>query len=152
MKKNFLFAALVAAFLSVANYAAAQVTIGGSTPPKAGAILDLNSATKGGLALSNVDLAESIVNLTDLNVIPVGFPGINSPGDVNDEVKAKLTGAIVYNSNPAICLGVYVWNGKQWLKVDKDYQVKAAKVATLDIPAISDTDKDFIPENQELTF
>ncbi|MDR1592706.1 MAG: LamG domain-containing protein [Prevotellaceae bacterium] len=143
--KTFLFAAFVAAFLSGANYAAAQVTMGGGDPPKAGTILDLNSTTKGGLLLSNVAL-------TDLNTIPVGFPGINSSGDVNDDVKAKLTGAIVYNIDPKFCLGVYVWNGNKWLKVDKDYQVKAAKVATLDIPAITDYYKDFVPENKALTF
>ncbi|MDR1592063.1 MAG: IPT/TIG domain-containing protein [Prevotellaceae bacterium] len=130
MKTNqFIFAAFTAAFLSVANYAAAQVTIGGSDLPKAGTILDLNSTTKGGLALSNV-------SLTDLNTIPVGFPGINSPTDVTPEVKAKLTGAIVYNINSDICLGVYVWDGNLWRKLDKDYQVKAAGSGELQIPSM----------------
>ncbi|MDR1592340.1 MAG: hypothetical protein LBS16_05600 [Prevotellaceae bacterium] len=144
MKTNlFLFAALVAAFLSVASFSAAQVTIGGGDPPAAGAVLDLNSATKGGLALSNV-------NLTDLNTIPVGFPGINSPTDVTPEVKAKLTGAIVYNINSDICLGVYVWDGNCWRKIDKDYhQVKAAKVATLDIPG---QDVDAVLRGGAITF
>ncbi|MDR1591619.1 MAG: fibrobacter succinogenes major paralogous domain-containing protein [Prevotellaceae bacterium] len=120
MKTNqFIFAALVAAFLSVASFAAAQVTIGGSDAPKAGAILDLNSSVKGGLQLSNV-------SITDLGKIPVGFPGITIPGDVTDEVKAKLTGAIVYNTYEGLQIasqdagvakfgkGIYVWNGNQW--------------------------------------
>ncbi|MDR1591319.1 MAG: hypothetical protein LBS16_00315 [Prevotellaceae bacterium] len=141
-QKTFLFAALTAAFLSVASFSAAQVTIGGSDAPKAGAILDLNSTTKGGLALSNV-------SLTDLNTIPVGFPGINNSGDVTPEVKAKLTGAIVYNINPKFCLGVYVWDGNCWRKIDKDYQAKAAGVATLDI---ADPDKDAILGGEAVTF
>ncbi|MDR1592309.1 MAG: hypothetical protein LBS16_05445 [Prevotellaceae bacterium] len=129
MKKSnlFLFAAFVAAFLSVANYAAAQVTIGGSDAPKAGAILDLNSSVKGGLQLSNV-------SITDLGRIPVGFPGINSSGDVTGEVKAKLTGAIVYNTYEGLQIasqdagvakfgkGIYVWDGNQWNKIGKPEQ------------------------------
>ncbi|MDR1591796.1 MAG: hypothetical protein LBS16_02785, partial [Prevotellaceae bacterium] len=145
-QKTFLFAALTAVFLSVASFSAAQVTIGGSDAPKAGAILDLNSTTKGGLALSNV-------SLTDLNTIPVGFPGINNSGDVTPEVKAKLTGAIVYNINSDICLGVYVWDGNRWRKIDKDYQVKAAGAATIDItdPDI-DLDIDAILGGEAVTF
>ncbi|MDR1591410.1 MAG: fibrobacter succinogenes major paralogous domain-containing protein [Prevotellaceae bacterium] len=128
MKTNlFLFAALTAAFLSVASFSAAQVTIGGSDAPKAGAILDLNSTTKGGLQLSNV-------SITDLGKIPVGFPGINIPDDVTDEVKAKLTGAIVYNTYEGLQIasqlagvakfgkGIYVWNGNQWNKIGKSEQ------------------------------
>ncbi|MDR1591902.1 MAG: IPT/TIG domain-containing protein, partial [Prevotellaceae bacterium] len=142
---QFLFAALAAAFLSVANYATAQVTIGGGDPPKAGAILDLNSTTKGGLALSNV-------SLTDLNTIPVGFPGINSPTDVTPEVKAKLTGAIVYNINSDICLGVYVWNGNQWRKVDKDYQVKATGSGELTITSVIASEWDAILAGENVKF
>ncbi|MDR1591585.1 MAG: hypothetical protein LBS16_01695, partial [Prevotellaceae bacterium] len=145
-QKTFLFSVLIAGLLSVASFSAAQVTIGGSDAPKAGAILDLNSTTKGGLALSNV-------SLTDLNTIPVGFPGINNSGDVTPEVKAKLTGAIVYNINSDICLGVYVWDGNRWRKIDKDYQVKAAGAATLDItdPDI-DLDIDAILGGEAVTF
>ncbi|MDR1592104.1 MAG: fibronectin type III domain-containing protein [Prevotellaceae bacterium] len=114
MKKSnqFLFAALVAAFLSVANYAAAQVTIGGSDLPKAGTIVDLNpqNGVKGGLALSNV-------YLTDLEKIPVGdnlFPGID---ETNNDVNPNLTGAIVYNTNEWLypsSIGLYAWDGNKW--------------------------------------
>ncbi|MDR1592189.1 MAG: hypothetical protein LBS16_04820 [Prevotellaceae bacterium] len=130
MKTNqFIFAAFTAAFLSVASFSAAQVTIGGSDAPKAGAILDLNSSVKGGLQLSNV-------SITDLGKIPVGtnlFPGITAGGvgDANDDVNAKLTGAIVYNTNTSqlyVSLqksidmwgkGIYVWDGNQWNKIGK---------------------------------
>ncbi|MDR1592208.1 MAG: hypothetical protein LBS16_04925, partial [Prevotellaceae bacterium] len=144
MKSNFfLFATFAAAFLSVANYAAAQVTIGGSDLPKAGTILDLNSTTKGGLALSNV-------SITDLEKIPTGtnlFPGIDA--DVNDDINLDFTGAIVYNTNAKFCLGVYVWDGNCWLKAGKDYQVKAAQVATLDIPG---QDIDTVLRGEAITF
>ncbi|MDR1591444.1 MAG: IPT/TIG domain-containing protein [Prevotellaceae bacterium] len=144
-QKTILFVALTAAFLSVASFSAAQVTIGGGDPPKAGTILDLNSTTKGGLALSNV-------MLTDLNTIPVGFPGINSLGDVDDDVKAKLTGALVYNINSNICLGVYVWNGNQWRKVDKDYQVKATGSGELTITSVIASEWDAILAGENVTF
>ncbi|MDR1591421.1 MAG: hypothetical protein LBS16_00840 [Prevotellaceae bacterium] len=113
MKTNlFLFAALTAAFLSVASFAAAQVTIGGSDLPKAGTIVDLNpqNGVKGGLALSNV-------SLTDLEKIPVGdnlFPGIDG---TNDNVNSNLTGAIVWNTNDNLLIngdGLYLWDGNKW--------------------------------------
>jgi hypothetical protein len=77
----------------------AQVTMGGGTPPKAGAILDLNSTTKGGLLLSNVDI-------TDLGKIPVGttiFPGITA-GMKNREPKSTRvwTSSFETNNNPTI--------------------------------------------------
>ncbi|MDR1591719.1 MAG: hypothetical protein LBS16_02385 [Prevotellaceae bacterium] len=106
MKTNlFLFAALTAAFLSVANYAAAQVTIGGGDPPKAGAILDLNSTTKGGLVLSNVEL-------TSLTAIPASFP--NASAISNPQA---LAGMMVWNTNDCLVPngdGLYVWDGNKW--------------------------------------
>ncbi|MDR1591773.1 MAG: hypothetical protein LBS16_02665 [Prevotellaceae bacterium] len=115
MKKNFLFAALTAAFLSVAPFMAAQVTIGGGDPPKAGAILDLNSSSgeKGGLLLSNV-------SITSLNAIPYDvdtdvFPGITSTN--HDTEKGKLAGMIVWNTNDLLAPngdGLYLWDGSKW--------------------------------------
>jgi hypothetical protein len=101
------FFSLAAAFFVCAGLHA-QVTIGGTENPKAGAILDLNSTFKGGLLLSNVDI-------TCLDSIPAGtgyFPGVNTSAlrDVNPE----LRGAIVYNTNETTGTGVYVWNGKWW--------------------------------------
>ncbi|MDR1591640.1 MAG: hypothetical protein LBS16_01975 [Prevotellaceae bacterium] len=111
MKTNlFLFAARTAAFLSVTSFSAAQVTIGGSDAPKAGAILDLNSTTKGGLVLSNV-------SLIDLEKIPTGtnlFPGIDG---TNNNVNTDFTGAIVYNTNDHLVPngdGLYLWDGNKW--------------------------------------
>jgi hypothetical protein len=86
----------------------AQVTVGGLENPAVGAILDLNSTSKGGLLLSNVDLE-------NFYTIPVSFPN----GATADE--AGFTGAMVYNtgvtSPPA---GIYVWNGTNWTAVTEN--------------------------------
>ncbi|MDR1591275.1 MAG: fibrobacter succinogenes major paralogous domain-containing protein [Prevotellaceae bacterium] len=124
---NFLFSVLFAGLLSGTSFSAAQVTIGGSDLPKAGAIVDLNpqNGVKGGLALSSV-------SIIDLDKIPVGtnlFSGISV--GVNDDVNIELTGAIVYNNYEGLQLapqlagvakfgkGIYVWNGNQWNKIGK---------------------------------
>jgi hypothetical protein len=110
MKTNqFIFAALTAAFLSVANYVAAQVTIGGSELPKAGTILDLNSTTKGGLVLSNV-------KLTALDLIPTTFP--NASAITTTAHKQALAGMIVWNTNDFLTPngdGLYLWDGSKWV-------------------------------------
>jgi hypothetical protein len=87
----------------------AQVTIGSANNPARGAILDLNSAAKGGLLLSNV-------NITSLDSIPAGngyFPGIADPDSM--DTNRGLRGALVYNTNPTTGAGIYVWTGKYWM-------------------------------------
>ncbi|MDR2086371.1 MAG: hypothetical protein LBP72_04265 [Dysgonamonadaceae bacterium] len=104
MKKKVLVLLSLALVLSV--NLRSQVTIGGLTTPKAGALLDLNSSTPGGLVLSNVDL-------TDLSVIPANtFVGISTQQDTNQE----LAGMIVYNTNATTGVGVLVWDGYDWAK------------------------------------
>ncbi|MDR2085731.1 MAG: fibrobacter succinogenes major paralogous domain-containing protein [Dysgonamonadaceae bacterium] len=94
----------IALLLSVNLHA--QVTIGALAAPTAGAILDLNRGTPGGLLLSNVDLP-------DLGVIPAtGFTGITSPQDS----KPELSGMIVYNTNTTTGIGIHVWDGDDWIK------------------------------------
>jgi uncharacterized protein (TIGR02145 family) len=103
MKKKLVYLALMLIAATVAQVKA-QVTIGGTDNPKPGALLDLNSSTKGGLLLSNV-------SLTDLGKIPANvFTGITSEQDVNTD----LAGTMVYNTNPTTGVGVYVWNGNGW--------------------------------------
>ncbi|MCL1939018.1 MAG: hypothetical protein FWF52_11570 [Candidatus Azobacteroides sp.] len=88
--------------------AQSQVTIGGLTDPQAGALLDLNSTATGGLLLSHVDLP-------DLGQIPnVGFVGITQVQDINKE----LRGAIVYNTNVATGVGLYIWDGDNWMRLN----------------------------------
>ncbi|MDR0864136.1 MAG: fibrobacter succinogenes major paralogous domain-containing protein [Candidatus Symbiothrix sp.] len=110
MKKRFMMLLLMAAVLLPLGLRA-QVTIGGTSDPQAGAILDLNSTVKGGLILSNVAI-------TDLSEIPAsGFVGITSVQGAN----AALTGTIVYNMNvnaeKKIKKGLYVWDGNDWQPV-----------------------------------
>jgi hypothetical protein len=77
----------------------------------AGALLDLNSTAKGGLLLSNV-------NIVDLELIPDAdpnvFPGVD-PADLDENW--DLRGAVVYNTNPATGVGLYVWTGRYWMPV-----------------------------------
>jgi hypothetical protein len=112
MKTINLFFLLALAFLSCASLHA-QVTIGGVTSPKAGAILDLNSTDKGGLLLSNV-------NITSLDSIPARdghFPGVTTLADM--DINWGLRGALVYNTNPTTGIGIHVWNGKYWWPIAK---------------------------------
>jgi hypothetical protein len=99
--KFVLLAALL--FFSCASLRA-QVTIGGVENPKAGALLDLNGTAKGGLLLSNV-------SIEDFFKIPSSFYG---GGNEDSSLKARLTGAMIYNTNPAFCIGIHVWNGQYW--------------------------------------
>jgi hypothetical protein len=104
MRKKILVLSALALVLS-ANLRA-QVTIGDLTPPKAGALLDLNSTTQGGLLLSNVDLP-------DLNLIPANtFVNISTAQDSNPE----LAGMIVYNTYEPTGIGIHIWDGEDWIK------------------------------------
>jgi uncharacterized protein (TIGR02145 family) len=108
------------AFFSCAGLNA-QATIGGLTEPAAGAILDLNSTTKGGLALSNV-------TILDLELIPQGtnvFEGVTGL-DVNPD----LRGAIVYNTGQGTTVpaGIYIWNGYCWTKDGGDRTVTVPSI------------------------
>ncbi|MDR1436866.1 MAG: hypothetical protein LBI65_01980, partial [Candidatus Symbiothrix sp.] len=110
MKTAKLFLLLALLFFSYASLYA-QVTIGGLEPPKAGALLDLNSTTRGGLLLSNV-------SLNNLYTIPYGnanlFPGIDVGSSTDND---SFKGAIIYNTNPQWSAGTYLWNGKNWTPV-----------------------------------
>ncbi|MDR2085923.1 MAG: hypothetical protein LBP72_01990 [Dysgonamonadaceae bacterium] len=104
MKKKVLVLLSLALVLSV--NLRSQVTIGGLTTPKAGALLDLNSTTPGGLVLSNVDL-------DDLSKIPANrFVGISAAQDRN----LSLAGMIVYNTKTTTGVGIHVWDGDDWIK------------------------------------
>jgi hypothetical protein len=121
-----IYAYLLASLVTIP--AAAQVTIGGLTPPAQGAVLDLNSTKSGGLLLSNVAL-------TDLEKIPTGvnlFPGIQA--GVNDDSNPDFTGAIVYNTtyvnSQTIYPGLYVWDGEKWGRISNGPVLPAPHLAT----------------------
>jgi hypothetical protein len=100
LKKNIFIPLLIAAMTVTMNLQA-QVRIGEDKAPEKGAILDLNSATKGGLLLPNVNIAE-------LDEIPGTFT------DAGSITASQLTGLVVYSLTP--CPGVYVWDGGKWEK------------------------------------
>ena len=82
----------------------AQVRIGGNTAPNGAAMLDLNAtdATNNGTK----GLALPRVNLTSNTML---LPGVT----------ANLTGMLVYNTTATIgSIGIYVWTGAQWTKVN----------------------------------
>jgi hypothetical protein len=108
MEKIFFSFALLAIICNVAVESAAQVTIGGNADPVKGALLDLNSVTKGGLLLPNVEL-------TSLTEIPLTFQGIDAGNQNLQATKNALIGAVVYNKT---CQpdGIYrvITNGINW--------------------------------------
>jgi uncharacterized protein (TIGR02145 family) len=95
MKKNF-YLMLALLVLSAAG-ANAQVTIGSLDEPHPGAVLDLHSSSQG--------LLLPTVSLGDVSVFQLA----------TDTFRA--TGMTVYNTNPVIGEGLYVWNGKKWKPV-----------------------------------
>jgi hypothetical protein len=99
----------------------AQVTIGGLENPKAGAILDLNSSTKGGLILSNVTIA-------NLEKIPVGSGVFSGVTEVEENL--TLRGTMVYNTGQgtSVPAGIYIWNGYCWTKDGGDKTVVAPSI------------------------
>ena len=82
----------------------AQVRIGGNTPPDAAAVLDLNAdGTNTGtktLALPRV----SLTSATDL----MGNASL-------------LTGMLVYNTTATPGVGIYYWNGSNWVRPTNTY-------------------------------
>jgi uncharacterized protein (TIGR02145 family) len=108
----------------------AQVSIGELAEPAKGAILDLNKATKGGLALS-------VVDLPNFYTIPNGFPGIASQTDVTPAVKSGFRGAMVYNTGvTSPPTGIYVWNGTNWAPVEENCLPAGSLAVTLSSSAV----------------
>jgi len=85
----------------------AQVRIGGNTPPNPAAALDLNAnddatpaGNKGALALPRVSLASTTAQLNGAT---------------------PITGMLVYNTNTALGVGVYYWDGSKWVNMNYNY-------------------------------
>ena len=118
---SLLFAALVMAVMCVN----AQVTIGTKAEPHAGAVLDLQSNNiNKGLLLPNVSLNDALVFQ-----VATGAENI-----------ATGKGMMVYNTNAGMTggagVGVYIWNGSEWMPVSPDIPCNGAPTAkiTSDIP------------------
>jgi uncharacterized protein (TIGR02145 family) len=140
MKTTNLFLLSALAFFACASLRA-QVTIGGLENPKSGAILDLNSTVRGGLALSNVVIHNIELIPQETNV----FAGV---ADV--DVNPDLRGAMVYNTgqDPAVPAGIYIWNGNCWTKNGGDFPLTAPLI-TVNGTA---TDSFTTVENSSVTF
>ena len=93
----------------------AQVRIGGNGAPNASAVLDLNAtdATTGtkGLALPRVNLTSNTMLL----------PGVTQ----------NLTGMLVYNANITLGVGVYYWNGSNWVDLNNNYFIGSDSIVGL---------------------
>jgi hypothetical protein len=113
--KRILLQTVITAFLLTTpdTYLAGQVRIGGGSPAARGALLDLNSPTKGSLLLPNV-------TLTSLTEMPAEF---SIKPDEYDPL--ALAGAIVYNTNTGIGIGVYLWIGTEWLLISPPVEMTA---------------------------
>jgi uncharacterized protein (TIGR02145 family) len=132
-KRKELLAAILLQLLIMTHFSLlAQVTVGGLHEPAKGAILDLNSigGIKGGLLLSNVFIE-------DLNRIPASdpnsFPGITA---ANEDTNADFKGALVYNTNPAWGLGVYLWNGENWTPIGEECKALNSLLLTAPAPPV----------------
>ena len=91
----------------------AQVRIGGNTPPNPAAALDLNAAegtTTGtkGLALPRVTLGSSTATL--------------------DGTTANINGMLVFNTGGSLRVGIYYWNGSNWVPISENGAVGNAVV------------------------
>jgi hypothetical protein len=114
MKKRLFFVSL---FIFLALYLPAQVTIGSLIDPNKGALLDLKENTNLGTNAER-GLLLPRVGLTDINHLYPMYKPVDT--DYTDEQKAAHIGLLVYNltDEPAkgLCPGLYVWEGKKWIK------------------------------------
>jgi hypothetical protein len=103
MKQKMMFLALMLLVLSAASMNA-QVTIGSTDDPHAGAVLDLQSTTMG-FKLPNVALNDDLTRF----VLP----------ENETSTPENAAGMLVFNTNVNIGVGVYVWTGAKWSRMDQ---------------------------------
>ncbi len=110
IKVSIYISALIIGFFAIGQ-AFGQVTIGSDTPPKTGALLDLNQNVINGDANSNKGLGLPRVALTSLTSLA---PAATSPADNTTHI-----GLTVYNvaTTSPLTAGIYTWNGTQWVKI-----------------------------------
>jgi hypothetical protein len=105
MKQKMMFLALTLFILGAASVNA-QVTIGSTDDPHVGAVLDLQSTTQG-LKLPNVALNSDLTQF----VLP----------ENETSTPENAAGMLVFNTNPDIGAGTYVWTGTKWNRVDNEH-------------------------------
>ncbi|MDM1367232.1 hypothetical protein [Myroides marinus] len=119
MKKKLLVLCSLLVFLGLQNVASAQVTIGTSEPPVAGALLQVKNIenVKGSAPNSTKGVMMPRVSLVSVNdlipILPQGY-------DKNYENPIHA-GLVVYNTNDNLPKsngeGLYVWDGETWKAV-----------------------------------
>jgi hypothetical protein len=107
MKKNHFRMLTLAAMLSVTISLSAQVRIGGGKPVTPGALLDMNSVNKGTMLFPHV-------SIDDLDKISTSIGAHPDSLDVN----YNLAGSIIFNTNSTIGVGLYLWDGNYWVKIN----------------------------------
>ncbi len=119
-KRNYFRVCYTLFFLTVffAASVQAQVTIGSNTPPKTGALLDLNqnySSQSNTQVNSQKGLGLPRVSLTSLTSLA---PMVETPTAEDSLAHIGLT---VYNvtsdAGTGLTQGVYTWNGPQWVRI-----------------------------------
>lgn len=115
-KKTFVFFTIG---VLLTTYVNCQVTIGSAIKPNAGSLLDLKEydpVTIGG-ATSYKGLLLPRVELHDEKKLKLG----TAEEILSDEYE-QHTGLIVYNTSELapFCLGVYVWTGEEWKRLQKE--------------------------------
>lgn len=121
----------IACALMLTTTLQAQVTIGSSSPPVEGSLLDLKEQPNG-------------TSLKGLGLPRVKLTAINAISDISNATGKEIehVGLLVYNTNE--CLnstgkddGLYVWDGTMWEYVGK--QVQSSDVKTFTDNRLNDT-------------
>lgn len=146
MKRISLILAIIIAGL-ITSTTSAQVTIGSTISPKAGALLDLKQfESESGDATANKGLMLPRLELTDLT-------SLKDIAEAKQQDKLIYTGLIVYNVKERIdpCsvipAGVYLWDGERWQSLGQEATGGNSNSADLnDLKALQDI-KDRNPGN-----
>lgn len=119
-KKEYIAAFILALFIPFASYLNAQVTIGSTEVPVAGALLDLKSAgvTSKGLGMPRVIL--NSLTITD-EADPTNLAPTVAGSEAETWDKDEHIGLLVYHAGEydecdpySIRQGMYVWTGNEW--------------------------------------
>lgn len=117
--------------LTITLSSESQVKVGGSGPPPSGAMLELESTNKG--------FVPPRINLTSLTM---GLNGVT-----------PVDGMIIYSTNQAIGLGLYVWHSGSWNKLLQEYDIPSRarfKARATDVTGIIEWDPVFMKQRDDL--
>ena len=107
MKKVLFLTLLLFLFILGTVNITGQVTIGSSSAPHKSAVLDLSQ-----IAGNKLGFLLPQVSLIDKDTFSLPVDGTSTSG--------AATGMMVYNTHPALPLGIYIWDGTEWKSVGGD--------------------------------